>query len=201
MPTYGHDEGFNLVEVPSLEEFSIVENKQDKLLKDPGVIPTDANQIKTTGVYYISSITQNMPPETGTYTLFVLSASETGNFVMQMALLKSSKSLYFRVFSESAWTDWELYLSITKYEREKAKFSVDIASLDPTQIFTKDSLLMIQTDENKKVAIRDFTSMILYSMEYTALDTEAKTIIGAVNEINHKLDSLEADDTVFPEVL
>lgn len=209
MSIYGHDSGFNAIEVPSKSEFStleeLVDDKQDILNATNGETQEDCDLVLTTGIYYISPLTLHSPADESAYTLFVMSVNEPVSLAVQMAISIGSRYLYFRSYS-GGWSDWVKYLSIEEYQNVHAQEAIDFDKLLEAQTLVSDSLFVVKTTDSKKITAQNAGKALLELYYTSSLNTTNKSIFGAINELASRVLTLESqipplvDDVVFPEV-
>ena len=114
MSVYGFDNGHNKVEVPTNTEFAAlavaVLGKQADLSATDGTAQEDANDVKSTGIYYIPSTADNVP-SAHDYVLLVFSLDAENNTVMQVAISVNGTYIYTRMYANSYFTAWKRWAS------------------------------------------------------------------------------------------
>lgn len=117
MSTYGYDDGFNKVEVPTSVSFTelvaTVAAKQAKLNATQGTAQTDCNDLTSTGVYYVPSTATNVP-SSADYIVLVFPLDDEGTIITQIAISTGSTLFYVRTYASASWTAWNSVASSTQ---------------------------------------------------------------------------------------
>lgn len=114
MSVFGFDVGHNKVAVPEESDFNTlalaVLGKQADLSATDGTAQEDANEVKTTGIYYIPSTADNVP-SAHDYVLLVFSLDTENSTVMQVAISVNGTYIYTRMYANTYFTEWKRWAS------------------------------------------------------------------------------------------
>ena len=117
MSTYGYDDGFNKVAVPTSTSFTelvtTVAAKQAKLNATQGVAQDDCDDLTSTGVYYVPSTADNVPT-LANYIVLVFPSDDEGTIITQIAVSTGSTLFYVRTYVNASWTSWNSVASSTQ---------------------------------------------------------------------------------------
>ena len=110
MSVSGFDAGHNKVQVPTMAEFTAltasVLSKQADLAATEGEPQSDADNVKTTGIYYLPATAANVP-SAHNYVLVVCAIDDSNTAVMQVAISTNGTYIYTRMYVNSAFTAWK----------------------------------------------------------------------------------------------
>lgn len=114
MSAYGFDIAHNKIEVPDITDFNSlalsVLGKQTDLSATDGTAQEDANDVKTTGIYYIPATADNVP-SAHDYVLLVFSLDTENSTVMQVAISVNGTYIYTRMYANTYFTAWKRWAS------------------------------------------------------------------------------------------
>lgn len=178
MAIHGFDDANNKVVVPTKAEFDSLGNtvglKQVVLNATQGVTQEDCNDLKTTGVYYISAASDNRPSNHN-YVIFVLSLDDDNTTVKQEGLSTDGNYVYTRLYLSGGWTPWKRWCSYDYYQANTS--SVTYGSTMPSRTTGKDGDIFYRTQVSNGVT----------------------SVVGCYLKVNGEWVSTISDATVLPQ--